>query len=61
MPILLVSPSLQHGGLIGAPVETTRIAPTILTLLGLNPWQVLQAVRIEHTQVLPGIGWPTGH
>jgi Type I phosphodiesterase / nucleotide pyrophosphatase len=60
VPILVVSPSLRHGGLIGAPVETTQIAPTILTLLGLNPWQ-LQAVRIEHTQVLPGIGWPTGH
>ncbi len=60
VPILVLSPSLQHGGLIGAPVETTQIAPTILTLLGLDPGQ-LQAVRIEHTQVLPGIGRPTGH
>ena len=60
VPILVVSPSLQHGGLIGAPVETTQIAPTILRLLGLDPGQ-LQAVRIEHTQVLPGIGRPTGH
>ena len=59
VPILVVSPTLQHGGLIGAPVETTQIAPTILTLLGLDPGQ-LQAVRIEHTQVLPGLG-PTGH
>ena len=55
VPILVVSPTLRHGGLIGAPVATTQIAPTILTLLGLNPWQ-LQAVRIEHTQLLPGIG-----
>lgn len=31
---------------------TTRIAPTILRLLGLNPQQ-LHAVRIEHTQALP--------
>ncbi len=60
VPILVLSPSLQHGGLIGAPVETTQIAPTILRLLGLDPGQ-LQAVRIEHTQVLPGIGRPTGH
>jgi hypothetical protein len=60
VPILVVSPGLQHGGLIGAPVETTQIAPTILTLLGLNPWQ-LQAVRIEHTQALPGIGRTAGH
>ncbi|MFE0462615.1 alkaline phosphatase family protein [Kitasatospora sp. NPDC058965] len=35
-----------------APVETKQIAPTILKLLGLNPQQ-LQAVRAEHTQVLP--------
>ena len=36
-------------------VETTQIAPTILRLLGLNP-QRLQAVRIEHTAVLPELG-----
>ena len=35
-----------------AQVETKQIAPTILSLLGLNP-QDLQAVRKEHTQVLP--------
>jgi len=34
-------------------VETTQIAPTILRLLGLDP-SSLQAVREEHTQVLPG-------
>ncbi|MDJ0343938.1 alkaline phosphatase family protein [Streptomyces sp. H10-C2] len=34
-------------------VQTKQIAPTILSLLGLNP-QSLQAVREEHTQVLPG-------
>ncbi|MFJ8312858.1 MULTISPECIES: alkaline phosphatase family protein [unclassified Streptomyces] len=33
-------------------VHTTQIAPTILALLGLNP-QDLQAVRHEHTRVLP--------
>jgi hypothetical protein len=55
VPVLVVSPTLRHGAAIGAPVETTQIAPTILALLGLNPAQ-LQAVRIEHTRVLPGVG-----
>ena len=48
-----------------APVETTQIAPTILALLGLDP-AALSAVRVEGTQVLPGLGRPnagtlTGH
>jgi Type I phosphodiesterase / nucleotide pyrophosphatase len=55
VPILVALPGQHKGGTIGAPVETTQIAPTILTLLGLDPNQ-LQAVQIEHTQVLPGIG-----
>ena len=59
VPILVVSPSLPHGASIGAPVETTQIAPTILALLGLNPGQ-LQAVQIEHTRVLPGAGGSAG-
>jgi hypothetical protein len=33
-------------------VETTQIAPTILKLLGLDP-NFLQAVKMEHTAVLP--------
>jgi len=53
VPILVVVPGLKHGQSIGSPVETTQIAPTILTLLGLNPNE-LQAVKIEHTKVLPG-------
>jgi hypothetical protein len=42
-------------------VEVTRIAPTILSLLGLDP-NSLQAVRIEHTRALPVAesGW-AGH
>ncbi|MDX6579952.1 MAG: hypothetical protein QOJ47_1501, partial [Gaiellales bacterium] len=40
-------------GAVGTPVETTEIAPTILTLLGLDPQQ-LQAVQAEHTTALPG-------
>jgi hypothetical protein len=54
IPILVVLPGMQHGATIGAQVHITQIAPTILALLGLNP-QALQAVQIEHTQVLPGL------
>jgi predicted AlkP superfamily pyrophosphatase or phosphodiesterase len=59
VPILLVSPSVRHGAGIGAPVETTQIAPTILALLGLDPGQ-LRAVQIEHTRLLPGATSRTG-
>jgi hypothetical protein len=44
---------------INTPVGTTQVAPTILRALGLDPNQ-LQAVRIEGTQVLPGLD-PTGN
>ena len=54
VPILVVLPNMRHGHTVGTPVETTQIAPSILSLLGLNPGQ-LQAVRIEHTAVLPGL------
>jgi hypothetical protein len=54
VPILVDVPGLHHGGEISRQVETTQIAPTILSLLGLNP-QALQAVQIEHTRVLPGL------
>jgi arylsulfatase A-like enzyme len=37
-----------------APVETTQVAPTVLSLLGLDPSD-LRAVRVEGTRVLPGI------
>jgi arylsulfatase A-like enzyme len=36
-------------------VETTQVAPTILSILGLDP-NALTAVRAEGTQVLPGFG-----
>jgi hypothetical protein len=54
VPILVVLPALRHGRVIGAPVKTTQIAPTILRLLDLAPSE-LQAVRIEHTTTLPGM------
>jgi hypothetical protein len=36
-------------------VQTTQVAPTILTTLGLDP-QRLDAVRAEKTPALPGFG-----
>jgi Type I phosphodiesterase / nucleotide pyrophosphatase len=53
VPIVVSGNPIEHAGLVGAPVETTQIAPTILQLLGLDP-NALQAVQIEHTAVLPG-------
>ena len=39
-------------------VQTTQVAPTILSLLGLNP-AALQAVQLEKTTVLPGLSFQT--
>lgn len=55
VPILVSLPGRTQGQVISTPLETTEIAPSILKLLGLNP-DALQAVRIQHTPVLPGIG-----
>ncbi|MDB6040232.1 MAG: type phosphodiesterase/nucleotide pyrophosphatase, partial [Verrucomicrobiales bacterium] len=52
VPIVISNPSLA-AQTIKTPVQTTQIAPTILQLLGLNPF-ALQAVQMEHTTVLPG-------
>jgi len=38
---------------VGRRVETTQIAPTIISLLGFSP-KLLDAVRIEGTRTLPG-------
>ena len=52
---LIVShPGLRQRQIKGA-VLTTQIAPTVLKALGLDPNE-LQAVQIEHTEVLPGLG-----
>ncbi|GAB4008064.1 alkaline phosphatase family protein [Nocardioides ultimimeridianus] len=40
---------------VTSSVATTQVAPTILSLLGLDPQQ-LDAVQKEHTAVLPGLG-----
>ena len=51
--MLLSNPRFRHET-VSSPVETTRVAPTILKALGLDP-NSLQSVRLEHTQVLPEI------
>jgi arylsulfatase A-like enzyme len=55
VPILISGAGINHARTVGAPVETTQIAPSILHLLGLNPDE-LQAVRAEHTATLPTLG-----
>jgi len=52
VPIVVSNPHLAPQT-IQTPVQTMQIAPTILQLLGLNPF-ALQAVQIEKTSVLPG-------
>jgi hypothetical protein len=51
---LLVSNPRIHGQIVGGPVHTTQIAPTILELLGLDGGK-LQAVQKEGTQPLGGL------
>ncbi len=51
--LLVANPSFRRET-VTSPVETAQIAPTILEALGLNPNR-LQAVQLEHTQVLPGV------
>ncbi|MCL1872326.1 MAG: alkaline phosphatase family protein [Promicromonosporaceae bacterium] len=52
--LMLVDGPGIKAGVHRAPVETTQVAPTILSVLGLNP-SALTAVKTEGTQVLPGI------
>jgi hypothetical protein len=55
VPIVVYAPRAVRHRVSDQWVETTQIAPTIVQLLGLDPSD-LQAVQIESTQVLPGIG-----
>ncbi|WP_371480683.1 alkaline phosphatase family protein [Kitasatospora sp. NBC_00315] len=52
VPLVVSGAGTPDGVRRSAPVQTKQIAPTILSLLGLDP-QALQAVRKEHTNVLP--------
>jgi hypothetical protein len=54
VPIVVYAPGTVRPGVSDRWVETTQIAPTMLRLLGLDP-SMLQAVQIEHTQVLPAV------
>lgn len=54
VPILVYAPGNVKHDSNDKWVETTQVAPTILKLLDLDPHD-LQAVEIEHTQVLPGL------
>ena len=55
VPLLVYAPGVVPHSRVGAWVETTQVAPTVLHLLGLNPG-ALKAVQQEGTKVLPGIG-----
>ena len=48
VPILVVLPGIRHGHVIGAPVETTQIAPSILTLLGMSARGVAGSAHRAH-------------
>ncbi|MFD7001554.1 alkaline phosphatase family protein [Streptomyces mirabilis] len=52
VPLIISGAGTPAGVTKSGQVETTQIAPTILSLLGLNPHN-LQAVQKDHTQVLP--------
>ena len=52
VPLVVSGGAVPGDQVVNDSVETTQIAPTILKLLGLDP-DALQAVQIEHTQVLP--------
>jgi arylsulfatase A-like enzyme len=52
--LLVSSPHIQ-AKTVTTFVETTQVAPTILSILGLDP-AALTAVQAEGTQVLPGLG-----
>jgi hypothetical protein len=51
---LIVSNPRIHARTIADHVWTKQVAPTILRALGLDP-EALEAVRKEHTRVLPGL------
>jgi hypothetical protein len=52
---LIVASAGLKQSVVSTAVTTTQIAPTILQALGLDP-NALNAVRMEGTTVLPGLG-----
>jgi hypothetical protein len=57
--MMLAIPSIS-AGTVTSPVETTQIAPTILSVLGLDPGK-LTAVQAEGTQAPPGLDFGQSH
>lgn len=55
VPLVVAGAGVAHGTTVATSVQTTQIAPTILTLLGINPNE-LQGVTADHTAALPGFG-----
>ena len=53
--LMVVSGAGIRSRVVSDPVTTTQVAPTILTLLGLNA-DKLTAVQAEGTRVLPHLG-----
>ena len=51
--MLLSNPSFS-ARTVTSPVETAQVAPTVLQAMGLDP-NSLQAVQLEHTQILPDV------
>jgi Type I phosphodiesterase / nucleotide pyrophosphatase len=51
---LIVSNPGFRAGVVKTPVATSQVAPTLLQALGIDP-QALDSVRIEHTEILPGL------
>jgi hypothetical protein len=52
--VLLVSNPALAAKTVSTPVATAQVAPTILTVLGLDR-NLLQAVQVEGTAILPGL------
>ncbi len=59
VPLVVYAPGTVEPSLRDTAVKTTQVAPTVLQLLGLDP-AALKAVRIEGTEVLPGLGGQDG-
>ena len=53
MGLIVSNPGLR-AQVIKTPVATSQVAVTILRVLGLDP-EALKSVRVEHTEVLPGL------
>ena len=51
--LMVISGAGIKSQIVSSSVETTQVAPTVLSLLGLDP-SALDAVRIEGTRALPG-------